>query len=402
MSVMTTVGQPRAAEIAGVGLVKPRIARWKAPLSLKSGATLEGFTLAYESYGRLNGRRDNAILIMHALSGDAHVAGRHRPTDRKPGWWDAMIGPGRAIDTDQHFVLCVNVLGGCRGSSGPSSTDPATGRPFGLCFPMVTIPDMVAAQLRLLDRLGIQRLRAVVGGSMGGMQALELAIHHPDRVQRTLLLATAARHSAQQIAWNHIGRQAIMRDPRWREGDYYGQDAPADGLALARMVGHVTYLSDARLTRRFDRDLQFREALSYRPSTEFAVESYLDYQGAAFVDRFDANSYLYITRALDYYDAADGFPSLTAACQSIQSDVVVISFDSDWLYPPEQSEQIVEALHTAGRSVSYYPLQSWLGHDAFLLEDEQLRPIFRHHLQPSPPSGQRRVIAPRRREEPAP
>jgi homoserine O-acetyltransferase/O-succinyltransferase len=359
----------------GVGLVQTHYAHWDEPLRLQSGAQLSAWTLAYETYGTLNARRDNAILVMHALSGDAHVAGRHHPTDRKPGWWDALIGPGRGLDTDRYFVICANVLGGCRGSTGPSSIDPQTDRPFGLRFPIVTIPDMVDVQVRLLDRLGIDHLHATIGGSMGGMQVLELAINHPDRVRLAIALATTARHSAQQIAWNHIGRQAIMRDPNWCGGDYYGSEPPAAGLAVARMVGHVTYLSEERLDWRFGRALQAQNAIGYSFDTEFAVESYLNYQGASFVDRFDANSYLYITRALDYYNASDGFPSLTAAFEQARSRFLIASFESDWLYPAHNSEALVNAIQSAGRDVDYLTLPSQLGHDAFLLESDQLNPI---------------------------
>lgn len=358
-----------------VGIVQPHYATWNEPLRLKSGVELGPITLAYETYGALNARRDNAILVMHALSGDAHVAGRHAPTDRKPGWWDALIGPGRGLDTERYFVICVNVLGGCRGSTGPGSINPATGNPYGMRFPIVTIPDMVAAQVRLLDRLGINTLHAVIGGSMGGMQVLELAINYPDRVRLAMALATTSKHSAQQIAWNHIGRQAIMRDANWRGGDYYGHAIPAAGLAVARMVGHVTYLSEERLDWRFGRELQTADAPGYTFDTEFAVESYLDYQGLSFVNRFDPNSYLYITKALDYFDASDGYASLVAALRHASARFLIASFSSDWLYPPGESVALVDALNLAGREVEHLALESPLGHDAFLLEHAQLAPI---------------------------
>lgn len=358
-----------------VGIVQTQYASWDEPLRLKSGIDFGPITLAYETYGRLNSRRDNAILVLHALSGDAHVAGRHHASDRKPGWWDAMIGPGRALDTTRYFVICANVIGGCRGSTGPSSIDPRTDRPYGLRFPVVTIPDMVAAQVRLLDRLGIGTLHAAIGGSMGGMQVLELAINHPERVRLAIPLATAARHGAQQIAFNHIGRQAIMRDPRWRGGDYYGHEPPIAGLATARMVGHMTYLSEERLQRRFGRGLQWTDEISFKLETEFAVESYLDYQGESFVNRFDANSYLYITRALDYFDAADGYASLVDALRNARARFLVASFTSDWLYPARESEELVAAMRSARRAVEYVELPSIVGHDAFLLEHERLTPI---------------------------
>lgn len=364
----------------GVGLVQTQYATWDEPLRLRCGQELGPITLAYETYGSLNTRRDNAVLVMHALSGDAHVAGKHYETDRKVGWWDALIGPGRVLDTTRLFVLCVNVIGGCSGSTGPSSINPATDRPYGSSFPLVTIPDMVAAQVRLLERLGIDTLQTVIGGSMGGMQALELAINYPDRVRQVIALATTATHGAQQIAFNHIGRQAIMRDPNWRGGDYYGQEPPANGLAVARMVGHMTYVSEERLQRRFGRDLQSAEMLSYRHGSEFAVESYLDYQGGSFVDRFDANSYLHITRALDYFNAADGYPSLVDALRQTPARFLVGSFSTDWLYTPDDSERLVSALQAARREVEYVSLDSPLGHDAFLLEHERLTPIISEFL----------------------
>jgi homoserine O-acetyltransferase len=354
---------------AGVGLVQMQYATWDEPLVLDSGVAFGPITLAYETYGTLNPARDNAVLVMHALSGDAHVAGRHQITDRKPGWWDALVGPGRALDTDQYFVVCANVLGGCAGSTGPSSIDPHTDRSYGMRFPRVTIGDMVRAQVRLLDRLGITTLHAGIGGSMGGMQVLDLVIDYPNRVRHAILLATTAQHSAQQIAWNHIGRAAIMRDPNWNNGDYYAGSPPADGLAIARMIGHVTYLSEERLERRFGRDLQDANG------TQFAVESYLNYQGNGFVKRFDANSYIYITDALDRFDASAGYASLVDALEQAQARFLVASFDSDWLYPPRASEELVTALDAAGRDWNYVRLPSVLGHDAFLLEHEQLTPL---------------------------
>lgn len=372
-----------------VGIVHTQYATWDEPLRLKSGAELAPITLAYETYGTLNAQRDNGLLVMHALSGDAHAAGRHHPEDRKPGWWDTLIGPGRALDTTRYFVICVNVIGGCRGSTGPNAIDPATEQPYGARFPIVTIPDMVAAQVRLLDRLGIATLHAAIGGSMGGMQVLELAINHPERVRHAVVLASAAKHGAQQIAFNHIGRQAIMHDPLWRGGDYYGFEPPAAGLATARMVGHMTYLSEERLQWRFGRELQSTAQLSYDHRSEFAVESYLDYQGNSFVDRFDPNSYLYITKALDYFDASDGFPSLAAAFEQAQARFLVASFSSDWLYPPKDSEDIVVGLRAAGRDVDYIAMNSPLGHDAFLLDHERLTPLISEFLDTTEESGAR-------------
>ncbi len=358
-----------------IGIVQTQYASWDEPLRLQSGVELGPITLAYETYGTLNTAHDNVLLVMHALSGDAHAAGRHHPSDRKPGWWDPMVGPGRAFDTTRYFVICVNVIGGCKGSTGPSSINPATGQPYGADFPVVTIPDMVAAQVRLLDRLGIDTVRAVIGGSMGGMQALELAINYPERVQVAVALASAARHGAQQIAFNHIGRQAIMRDPYWRGGHYYGGPLPEDGLATARMVGHMTYLSAERLQWRFGRGMQTLETPSYSFAPEFAVESYLNYQGNSFVDRFDPNSYLYITKALDYFDAGAGYASLVEAFKHARSRFLFASFSSDWLYPPHESEALAAAAQTAGREVEYLAIDSVLGHDAFLLEYERLTPL---------------------------
>lgn len=358
-----------------VGIVQTQYATWDEPLRLQSGVELGPLTLAYETYGALNPARDNVLLVMHALSGDAHAAGRHYPSDRKPGWWDAMIGPGRGFDTARYFVICVNVIGGCKGSTGPGSINPATGRPYGSDFPVVTIPDMVAAQVRLLDRLGIASVRAAIGGSMGGMQVQELAIRYPERVQLAVVLASAARHGAQQIAFNHIGRQAIMRDPNWRGGHYYDGPPPEDGLATARMVGHMTYLSAERLQWRFGRGLQTSESLSYSFEPEFAVESYLNYQGNSFVDRFDPNSYLYITKALDYFDASAGYASLVEAFKHAQAHFLFASFSSDWLYPPHESEALAAAALAAGREVEYVAIDSVLGHDAFLLEYERLTPL---------------------------
>lgn len=358
-----------------LGIVQTHYATWQEPLRLQSGAELAPITLAYETYGTLNEQRDNVLLVMHALSGDAHAAGRHALSDRKPGWWNDMIGPGRAFDTDQYFVLCANVIGGCQGSTGPSSINPATGQPYGSDFPIVTIADMVAAQVRLLDRLGIDTVRAVIGGSMGGMQALELAIAYPERVSLAVLLATAARHGAQQIAFNHIGRQAIMSDANWRGGHYYGGPVPTAGLAAARMVGHMTYLSEERLQWRFGRNLQTLEQPGFSLDPEFAVESYLNYQGRSFVDRFDPNSYLYITKALDYFDASAGYSSLVAAFERAQASFLIASFSSDWLYPPRESQTLAAAAQAAGRAVEYVELDSVLGHDAFLLEYERLTPV---------------------------
>jgi homoserine O-acetyltransferase len=349
-------------------------------LRLQSGATLGPITLAYETYGRLNADRSNAILICHALSGDAHVAGRHAADDRKPGWWDEAVGPGKAFDTDRYFVLCSNVIGGCSGSTGPSSVDPATGKPYGLGFPVVTVADMVEAQRWLLDALEIPSLLCVTGGSMGGMQALQWAVSYPTRVQSAIVLASTARTSAQTIALNEVPRQAIYADPNWNQGDYYGQEPPNAGLAVARMIGHITYLSEASMREKFGRRLQDRERYGYEFATEFEVESYLKFHGNRFTTRFDANSFLYITKAIDYFDLSLGCADLAEAFAAVRAKFLVLSYSSDWLYPPEQSEEMVRALLRTGADATYVEIQSDYGHDAFLLEVERLGELARDFL----------------------
>jgi homoserine O-acetyltransferase/O-succinyltransferase len=363
----------------GVGLVERRYATWLEPLVLDSGATIGPFTLAYETYGELNAARDNAILLLHALSGDAHAAGWHVGAS-KPGWWDNMVGPGRPFDTERYFVICSNVLGGCQGSTGPSSIDPASGRPYATRFPVLTIGDMVRAQERLLERLGITRLLAVAGGSMGGFQALEWAIAYPARVRGAILLATSARSSPQTLAWNAIGRQAIMSDPRWRGGDYYDDEPPADGLAVARMIGHITYLSEPSLERKFGRAFQNGGGPAYTLGPEFAIESYLEYRGASFNARFDANSYLYITKAMDYWDLPARYGSLDSALARSQAAFLLLSFTSDWLYPTAESVAIADALRRLGRPFSHINLESSAGHDAFLVDGEAQAPIIEQFL----------------------
>jgi homoserine O-acetyltransferase len=339
------------------------------PMPLDSGETLGPITLAYETYGRLNEERSNAILILHALSGHAHAAGYHSPEDQSPGWWDDCIGPGKAFDTDKYFVICSNIIGGCQGSTGPSSINPKTGRPYGLSFLVVTIADMVHAQRHLIDHLGIEKLLALAGGSMGGMQVLQWAVSYPDRVCAALPLATTARHSPMLIAFSEVGRQAIYADPHWNGGDYYDGPRPNAGLALARMIGHITYLSEASMHHKFGRRLQERERFGYDFDTDFAVEGYLRYKGNRFTERFDANSYLYITKAMDYFDLANGHNNLAAAfVNSAHITYLVVSFTSDWLYPTYHSKELVSALTAVGADVTYCNLQSSWGHDAFLLE----------------------------------
>jgi homoserine O-acetyltransferase len=370
--VQTMTAKPDLTHRAGsVGIVERQYAHFKTPLPLRCGKTLPEFTLAYETYGTLNAERSNAILICHALSGDSHVAGYYTSDpDEKPGWWDDAVGPGKMFDTNRFFVICSNVIGGCQGSTGPSSIAP-DGKPYGLRFPMITVADMVLAQRHLIDRLGIDHLFAVAGGSMGAMQALQWAVDFPERVGAVLFLASTARSSAQSIAFNEIGRQAIYADPNWNHGDYYGGPKPAAGLAVARMVGHVTYMSEYSLEQKFGRTHHSGNGLVYSFATEFAVESYLHYQGEKFVNRFDANSYLYITKALDYYDlAADFGGSLEAAIRRTQCRFFVLTISSDWLYPPEQGLELVRAIQAAGREVEHQHIEASFGHDSFLVEVE--------------------------------
>jgi homoserine O-acetyltransferase len=349
-------------------------------LRLQSGATLGPITLAYETYGTLNSDRSNAILICHALSGDAHVAGWHSPHDRKPGWWDEAVGPGKAFDTDRYFIICSNVIGGCSGSTGPSSINPGTGRPYGLSFPVVTVADMVEAERRLVDALGIDALLCVTGGSMGGMQSVQWTVSYPERVKSAIVLASTARTSAQSIALNEVPRQAIYADTSWNQGDYYGKEPPNSGLAVARMIGHITYLSETSMRDKFGRRLQDRERYGYEFATEFQVESYLKYHGNRFTTRFDANSFLYITKAIDYFDLSLGRADLADAFTGVQAKFLVLSYSSDWLYPPAQSEELVRALLRNGIDATYVEIQSDYGHDAFLLEVDRLGELARDFL----------------------
>jgi homoserine O-acetyltransferase len=336
-------------------------------ISLDGGATLAPVEVAYEAYGTLNAQKSNAILILHAFSGDAHAAGVS-PETGKPGWWDNMIGPGKAFDTNKYFVICSNVLGGCRGTTGPASINPATGCPYAMSFPVITIRDMVRLQKMLIDHLGIPRLLSLSGGSMGGMQALEWAVSYPEAVVSTIPIASTARHSAQQIAFNEVGRQAIIADPDWNEGNYHSGKPPARGLAVARMVGHITYMSDDSMREKFGRRLRGKNSFGYDFEVDFEVESYLRYRGHEFVSRFDANSYLYITKAMDYFDLANGDGSLAAAFERAKARFLVISFSSDWLYPSYQSQEIVRALRSRNVDVAYCELPSNYGHDAFLVD----------------------------------
>ncbi len=350
-------------------------------LRLDCGVDFGPITIAYETYGMLNEHKSNAILICHALTGDQFVAQTH-PTTGKPGWWQSIVGPGKPIDTERYFVICSNVLGGCMGTTGPSDINPATSKAYGLDFPVITIGDMVRLQTWLIDHLGIDRLFAVIGGSMGGMQALQWAAAHGNRVGAAIAIACAARHSAQNIAFHEVGRKAIMADPQWHGGQYIEQGTiPAAGLGVARMAAHITYLSEAALHRKFGRNLQDRSALSYGFNPDFQVESYLHHQGLAFVDRFDANSYLYITRAMDYFDLAIAHGGhLADAFQGTKVRYCLISFTSDWLFPTSESRMIVHALNAAAANVSFVEIESDKGHDAFLLEEPEFFQVMRGFL----------------------
>lgn len=346
-------------------------------MKLESGERLGPVTLAYETYGALNQDKSNAILVLHSLSGDAHAGGFHHKEDKTPGWWDDMIGPGKALDTDKYFVICSNVIGGCKGSTGPSSINPKTGRPYALNFPMITIADMVKAQKFLIDFLGISKLLCVVGGSMGGMQALQWAASYPENVASVIPIATTLKHSPQQIAFDEVGRQAIMADPNWHGGDYYGKAKPERGLAVARMIGHITYMSDKSMEEKFSRRLKNKDR-SFKFTTDFEVEGYLRYRGDSFVKRFDANSYLYITKALDYFDLSGG--KLIASSKALPIRFLVITFKSDWLYPSYQMQEIARLLKIKGMDATYCEVNSTYGHDAFLVEIEEQTHLIKHFL----------------------
>ncbi len=347
-------------------------------LKLSSGKKLGPITLAYETYGSLDKDKANAILVAHSLSGDAHAAGLHEG-DKDPGWWDAFIGPGKALDTEKYFVICSNVIGGCKGSTGPSSIDPKTGKPYGLDFPIITIEDMVKAQAHLIDHLGIKTLLCVIGGSMGGMQVLQWVASYPERIRSVIPIATAAKHSPQQIAFDEVGRQAVMADPAWNNGNYYNTpEKPERGLALARMIGHITYMSDASMEEKFSRKLKDKD-YSFSFTADFEVEGYLRYRGDNFVKRFDANSYLYITKAMDYLDLSGD--KLLPKGRHADIRFLVIAFKSDWLYPSYQAQDIVRQLKIRGLDATYCEIKSTYGHDAFLLEAEEETRLVKHFLR---------------------
>ncbi|HWT29016.1 MAG TPA: homoserine O-acetyltransferase [Methylophilaceae bacterium] len=369
------------SEIASVGIVQSQVAHFTEPLALKSGETLPAYDLVYETYGTLNADRSNAVLICHALSGNHHVAGRYQQTDKHPGWWDNLVGPGKPLDTDRFFVIGLNNLGGCHGSTGPSSINPATGQPWGAAFPLVTVEDWVTSQARLADRLGIHQLAAVVGGSLGGMQALQWAIAYPERLRHALVIASAPNLTAQNVAFNEVARQAIITDPEFYGGDYYAHGTvPRRGLRIARMLGHITYLSDDAMGEKFGRKLRAGD-IQYSFDVEFEMESYLRYQGDKFAGEFDANTYLRMTRALDYFDPAllhGG--DLSRALAAVRAKFLVVSFTSDWRFSPARSREIVKALLDNELSVSYAEVTAAHGHDAFLMPDPHYHAILRSYL----------------------
>lgn len=376
---------PDSIPANSVGLVETQFVTIKQPLDLDCGRALPEFTLAYETYGELNPERSNALLICHALSGDQHAAGYHSTEDRKPGWWDNCIGPGKPFDTDRFFVVSPNNLGGCKGSSGPTSVNPDTGKPFGPDFPLVTVHDWVVSQSHLADALGIEQWAAVIGGSLGGMQVMQWAIDYPDRLRQAIVIAAAPKLTAQNIAFNEVARQAIFSDPDFHQGHYYERDTqPRQGLMLARMLGHITYLSDHAMREKFGRDLR-KGTLNFGFDVEFQVESYLRYQGKSFVDRFDANTYLIMTKALDYFDPGlDYDDDLSRAFEPTGADFLVVSFTGDWRFSPARSREIVRALIAAKKKVSYVEIEAELGHDAFLTPIPEYHNVLRSYINALP------------------
>jgi homoserine O-acetyltransferase len=364
-----------------VGIVAYTDFESKKPFHFESGGVIPELTLRYETYGHLNADCSNAILICHALTGDHHCAGVYDMTERKQGWWNFMVGPGKPIDTRRYFVICSNVLGGCQGSTGPGSKNPKTGERYNLDFPKLTVKDMVRAQALLIDSLGIDQLHAVIGGSMGGMQTLQWAIEFPERVGRYIALACCARHNAQAIAFNDTGRQAIVRDPAWQKGNYDTSAPPAHGLAVSRMMAHITYLSDTGMDARFGRKRRAEDSSREHFEVEFEVESYLRYQGQQFVSRFDANTYLYLTKALDRFDLHSEAGSLDASLQAVKAPGLVVGFGTDWLYPPQGNREVVEALLRVGKEATYAELAMDAGHDSFLLRAPKLDQLIRSFLE---------------------
>jgi homoserine O-acetyltransferase len=369
-----------------VGLVEKKYHVFAEPpneMLLENGTTFGPIQIAYETYGRMNEAKDNVVLVLHALTGDAHVAGYHNESDAKPGWWDFMIGPGKGIDTEKYFVICSNIFGSCMGSTGPSSINAKTGKPYGFDFPVVTIGDMVCAQKKLLDHLGVKKIHSLIGGSIGGMQVLEWCVRYPDMVCSAIPLATTTRHSALAIAFNEVARQAIIADPNWNNGDYYAGKKPDLGLAVARMIGHITYLSDESMRLKFGRKLQNKSDFSFNFDADFQVESYLRHQGSKFVERFDANSFLYITRAADYFDLEKqhGSGSIVKAFSKARAKFLVVSFSSDWLYPTYLSKIMVKAMKKNKLDVSFCEIEAKWGHDAFLLPNPRLENMIKGFLE---------------------
>ena len=365
-----------------VGVVETKYFTIEKNLKLESGEEFGPISVAYETYGRLNGKKNNAILVLHALTGDAHAAGYHSETDRKPGWWNDMIGPGKAFDTDKYYVISSNMLGGCMGTTGPSSINPKTGKAYGTDFPVITIEDTIKVQKELVDYLGVKKLLCVAGGSMGGMQAMLWATEYPEMVESTILIATTSKLTAQGIAFNAVGRNAIISDPNWQNGFYYDKEEKPDrGLSIARMVGHITYLCEEAMHKKFGRKLQNKTTPDFSMDIDFQVESYLQHQGEVFVDRFDANSYLYITKAVDYFDLGKKYGSLEEAFKRTNAKFLIMSFTSDWLFPTAQSKEMANALVKAGKDVSFCEIVSPCGHDAFLLEFETQTKIIKSFLK---------------------
>jgi homoserine O-acetyltransferase/O-succinyltransferase len=371
-------------EHGSVGIVKTKTYTFSHPPNkfvLENAQELGPITIAYETYGELNENRDNVILIEHALTASAHAAGKHSPGDKYPGWWDVMVGPGKAFDTGKYFVICANILGSCYGTTGPSSINPETEKPYGLSLPLVTIRDMVRTQRELIDHLEINRIRAITGGSMGGMQAIEWALLYPQLVDSIILIATAARSTPQSIAMHKVGLRAIMDDPNWDGGNYYGKEPPNKGLAIARMLGHITYLSDRLLWEKFGRSHNDPSQMKVRLDSKFEIENYLLYQGSKFVQRFDANSYIYLMRSIDLYDAAEGYNTLGESFKrAVSLKVFVASFTSDWLYPSYQSKELVEAFRANDIFVVNHEIDAPYGHDSFLIEHEKLTALIKQFL----------------------
>jgi homoserine O-acetyltransferase len=377
-----TVKELRSFSEDSVGIVETQYCTINEKIALESGGSIGSVTIAYETYGKLNETKDNAILVLHALTGDAHAAGYSSADEEKPGWWDMMIGPGKAFDTNNSFVICSNILGGCRGTTGPSSINPLTDRPYGIDFPVITIEDTVKVQKKLIEHLGVEKLLSVAGGSMGGMQAMQWSIMFPDIVNSVIVIASTSKLSAQGIAFNAVGRNAILSDPNWNNGNYYEAEAKPDrGLAIARMVGHITYLCEEAMHKKFGRKLQDKTKPDFSFDIDFQVESYLQHQGQIFVDRFDANSYLYITRAVDYFDIESKYGSLSEAFKPGKAKFLLVSFTSDWLFPSSESKAIVKSLVSIGKDVSYCEIESPCGHDAFLLEFATQAPIIKSFLK---------------------